>query len=381
MTAPDVLVIGGGPSGLAAAIALRQRGASVAVLDALAPPIDKACGEGLMPDAVADLARLGVQLTQKDGAAFRGIRFTGWHGNAPTQVSARFSGKAAGVGVRRRHLHALLVARAAEAGVRMRWDTPAALGPGGRVKAKGAELRYGWLIGADGMSSRVRAWAGLDRARVRSRRFGFRCHYAAAPWSEFVEVHWSSAGQVYITPVGGHEICVATVSRHPGMRLDQVVATIPLLQARLSGAELRTGLRGSVTSTRKLHRVTTGRVALIGDASGSVDAVTGEGIALGFRQAMLLAESLERGGLEHYARHHAATLRMPQFMSGVLLGMDRHAWFRERAISMLARRPALFAGMLGVHLGEQDAAGFLLRHGLRLGWGLATSGPAPALLD
>ena len=71
----DALIVGGGPAGLASAIALRQKGLDVLVADALRPPIDKACGEGLMPDAQKDLAALGVQLTGHDGAAFDGIAF------------------------------------------------------------------------------------------------------------------------------------------------------------------------------------------------------------------------------------------------------------------------------------------------------------------
>ncbi|MGB8062426.1 MAG: FAD-binding protein, partial [Candidatus Sulfotelmatobacter sp.] len=50
LTSTDVFVIGGGPAGLAAAIAARKCGLRVIVADAAQPPIDKACGEGLMPD-------------------------------------------------------------------------------------------------------------------------------------------------------------------------------------------------------------------------------------------------------------------------------------------------------------------------------------------
>ena len=49
----DVFVIGGGPAGLAAAIAARRRGLDVTVADCSVPPIDKACGEGIMPDGLA----------------------------------------------------------------------------------------------------------------------------------------------------------------------------------------------------------------------------------------------------------------------------------------------------------------------------------------
>ena len=71
----EVFVVGGGPAGLAAAIAARQRGFEVVVADSAQPPIDKACGEGLMPDGVAALGRLGVSATISHGFPFQGIRF------------------------------------------------------------------------------------------------------------------------------------------------------------------------------------------------------------------------------------------------------------------------------------------------------------------
>ena len=73
----DVLVVGGGPAGLSAAIAARRKGFSVTLIDAAVPPIDKACGEGLMPDALRALADLGVEIPADAGFAFYGIRFLG----------------------------------------------------------------------------------------------------------------------------------------------------------------------------------------------------------------------------------------------------------------------------------------------------------------
>ena len=58
----DVFVVGGGPAGLASAIAARRNGFDVVIADSARPPIDKACGEGLMPDGVAALRRIGVEL-------------------------------------------------------------------------------------------------------------------------------------------------------------------------------------------------------------------------------------------------------------------------------------------------------------------------------
>ncbi|MGB6361235.1 MAG: FAD-dependent oxidoreductase, partial [Thermoanaerobaculia bacterium] len=69
--ASDVVVVGGGPAGLATAIAARDLGLAVTVLERRQPPIDKACGEGLMPDGVRRLAALGVRLEPERARPFR----------------------------------------------------------------------------------------------------------------------------------------------------------------------------------------------------------------------------------------------------------------------------------------------------------------------
>src|SRR6266851_4945578 len=99
----DVLVVGGGPAGLATAIAARRKGMRVRLVDSAHPPIDKACGEGLMPDALKALAELGVRLPDGVGGVFRGIRFIG-DGIA---VEAEFPSRYA-VAVRRTILHQIL---------------------------------------------------------------------------------------------------------------------------------------------------------------------------------------------------------------------------------------------------------------------------------
>ena len=71
----DVFVIGGGPAGLATAIAARRHGLSVVLADGAVPPIDKPCGEGLMPDGVEALHHLGITIPEGEAYPFRGIRF------------------------------------------------------------------------------------------------------------------------------------------------------------------------------------------------------------------------------------------------------------------------------------------------------------------
>jgi flavin-dependent dehydrogenase len=368
-----VLIAGGGPAGLAAAIALRQRGVAVMVADAMKPPIDKPCGEGLMPDSLHELARLGVELTPADGAAFRGIRFV--HGD--DVATAEFPA-GVGIGLRRQSLHSRLVARAEEAGVTLRWQSPVQLLEDGEVRIAGEMVRYRWLIGADGQNSRVRGWVGLDDARTISRRFGFRRHFQVAPWSSFVEVHWGWSGQAYVTPTGPREVCVAAVTHDTQCRLHTLLEELPELSARLGGllAEPVDRERGALTTTRRLRRVAVnlpqhGRAALLGDASGSADAVTGEGMGMAFRQALLLAECIEAEDLARYNRLHPATLRRPQTMARMMLLMDRRDGLRERAIGMLAEKPKLFARMLGVHVGAESLPHFAAAKGLEACWRLA----------
>ena len=393
----DVLIVGGGPAGLAAALALRQRGAAVTVADARKPPIDKACGEGLMPDSLRDLALLGVELTPDDGVAFRGIRFVNHEKDRDGEpretdvATAEFPSGAGldlglGVGLRRQALHARLVAQAEAAGVDLRWQSQVQLKQDGRVLVAGEVHSYGCLVGADGEGSQVRRWAGLERCKILSKRFGFRQHFRVDPsasWSPFVEVHWAASGQAYITPVGPDEVCVATISNNKYCRVETLLEELPQLRARLAGGAKtatvpRGAERGSLTTTRRLSRVAVGCIALIGDASGSADAITGEGMGMAFRQALLLAECFEIGDLERYNRLHPEILRLPQTMAQVMLLMDRSAAFRNRALRMLAAEPAIFARMLGVHLGSEPMGRFIVTTGLEVAWRMMVQRQASA---
>jgi 2-polyprenyl-6-methoxyphenol hydroxylase-like FAD-dependent oxidoreductase len=378
LTTTEVLIVGGGPAGLAAAIALHQRGIDCTVVEARSPGIDKACGEGLMPDSREALAQLGVVLDQSDGHMVRGIRFQ----NAAHHVDARFP-SGSGIGVLRPHLHALLAERAEAAGARLLWNshirlTSAADSAYRTALVNGRPIRFRWLVGADGQASTVRKWAGLDRARMRSLRYGFRTHYRVAPWSDMVEVHWGRSGQLYITPVADDCVCAVYITRDPGCDRANLLADFPEVENRVAGAEA-SAQRGAVTASCKLRRVATSFVALIGDASGSADAITGEGLAISFRQAHALAESLSgsqpRGGsLEPYRRAHREIGKLPFAMGELMLTLDRWPALQVRAMRALAANPAIFEDLLHAHVGEKGLASVLLRRGPSFGWNLLMKG-------
>jgi menaquinone-9 beta-reductase len=356
----DLFVVGGGPAGLAVAIAARRRGLTVVVADPARPPIDKACGEGLLPDSLAALAALGVEV---GGFRFDGIRFLG--GGAAVQ--ARFP-NGFGLGVSRTGLHDALVGRAEALGVRLLWGARVEGLIDGGVRAGGQAVRCRWVAGADGCHSRVRHWAGLDAARGRETlRYGLRRHYPLAPWTGFVEVYWGRGCQIYVTPVAPGRMCVTLISANPRLRLEAALPEFPELRERLAGVGSETSGRGAVTVTRQLKAVWRGNVALVGDASGSVDAITGEGMCLVFRQAEALARALSSGGLERYGEEHRALAWRPGLMAGLLLALGNRAGLRDRALRGLAADPDIFARILSVHVGAA-APVRLLPAGFSLGW-------------
>ena len=344
----DVFVIGGGPAGLAVALAARQSGFDVVVADRAAPPFNKACAEGLMPDGIAALRRLGVELGPEHGASFRGIRFL----NNRTEVELRFPDNGgSGFGIRRTVLHQILIERAEAAGVVIRWLARVeSLSPSG-VNVDGRTVRCRWIIGADGFHSRVRRWTGLEPVWNGARRIGFRQHFRLRPWTDFVEVHWHDHCQAYVTPVGQDEVCLAMIGGGRTARISDLPALFPVLAKRLRGAEPTDLPRGAISMSVKLSAVTRGRVALVGDASGSVDAITGEGLALAFRQATFLATSLRAEDLEFYDAVHRKIGRRPRLMARLLLALDGRGGLRQRALYALAAHPRIFHHLLAFHVG------------------------------
>lgn len=333
----DVFIVGGGPAGLAAGIAARRKGMRVVIADGNKPPVDKACGEGLMPDSREAAARLGIHFPDSIGFEFSGIRFL----NAGRSVTAEFP-HGRGIGIRRTVLHETLMQTAVDAGVELRWNAPVP-----SIEA----IKARWIIGADGSQSRVRRWAGLDRFVGNTRRFAYRRHYAMAPWTDRMEVHWGQDCQMYITPVGRAEICVALISRNPELRIAEALEReFPVLHERLAGQPVSSRERGAITATMRLRAVARGNVALIGDASGSVDAITGDGLCLSFRQAELLADAMEQGDLSLYDRAYPRLVFRPHLMSKTMLLLDRGSAIRRIALGTMSAQPWIFKKLLAFHV-------------------------------
>lgn len=363
----NVFVVGGGPAGLAAAIAAQQQGMRVMLADYERPPVDKACGEGLMPDSAAALAALGVSLEGVETFAFRGIRFVGPESATPADFPV-----GRGLGIRRTVLHRLLVERAQQLGIEMLWGTRVSGISERSVVIDGRRIECNWIVGADGQNSRVRAWAGLNSGRQHDQRIGLRRHFEIEPWSEYVEIYWGEHSQVYVTPIARRAVCVAMISR---TREDFTAALerFPSLAQHLRGATPLTSVKGAPTITRSLRRVCRGNVALIGEASGSADAITGEGLALAFRQAVCLAAAIASSDLMRYQVEHRRIASHPQRMGRAMLLMDKNGWVRRQMLRAFDRTPALFQRLLSLHLGNTGLRAFGIDGALQLGWSLLTA--------
>lgn len=331
----DVLVAGGGPVGLATAIGAARAGLKTAVVEPRSAPIDKACGEGLMPGAVRALADLGVVPT---GYRFSGIRYVSGDDTATATFTA-----GPGLGVPRRTLHTALHSAARDAGVEMITDTVTEIEQDADgVRAAGVRARY--LVGADGLHSRVRRLTGLDHpaAPGAPKRWGIRMHYAMAPWTDHVEVHWSPVGEAYVTPLGPELVGVAVLSDRR-LSFDCQLLDLPMLRERLT-VQPASLPRGAGPLRQRSRARVAGRVALVGDAAGYVDALTGEGLAIGFSSAAALVERIVAEDLPAYERDHRRITRRYRLITSALLSATEHPSLRRHVVPAARHLPRLYQG-------------------------------------
>ena len=319
--------------GLAAAAHARLAGLTVALIEPRDSPVDKACGEGLMPSAVGELERLAVSPA---GRPLSGITYL-----APSRsVTAAFRDRP-GLGVRRTVLVAALAERAESLGaVRVPGRVDGIEQDATGVTAAG--LRARWMFAADGLHSPIRTALGLAVPPGRPRRYGLRRHFALRPWSRFVEVHWSDRAEAYVTPVAKDLVGAAVLVSGAGSSYDEVLAEFPALQARLRGAPPVTDVRGAGPMRQGARSPVCGRVLLVGDAAGYVDALTGEGIAVGLATARAAVAAVLADRPDDYRHSWRRATRRYRWSAGTLVAVGHRPRLRQALVPAAVALPGLF---------------------------------------
>jgi flavin-dependent dehydrogenase len=331
----DLLVGGGGPAGLATALYGARAGLEVVVVERRRGVLDKACGEGMMPHTVEHLKRLGIS---PQGRPLRGIRYL----DGDRQVEAQFRA-GAGRGVRRTVLHAAMLEAAEAAGVRfVSNDIGEIRQDGESVCAAGLRARH--LAAADGLHSPIRRELGLALLSRGPRRWGIRRHVQIAPWTDNVEVHWAGAAEAYVTPVADDCVGIAILSSSRG-GFDAHLDEFPQLRERFSGQEHGQDRAAGPLRQRVMSR-TAGRVLLVGDAAGYVDALTGEGMGLAFGAAELLVECVVTDRTGEYDRRWRGLTRRYRLITAALVRAGAHAPVRRRIVPTATMLPGVFDVMV-----------------------------------
>ncbi len=370
----DVVVVGCGVAGAAAALHLAARGYAVLAVDRGTYPREKVCGEGLMPHGVAELDALGLGAALRATGArpFRGIAY---HVGGADAVGTFAEGT--GLGVRRLKLDALLFEACGRAGVEVWTDTRV---DDVRVTADGVEvstaegpIRARAIVGADGRGSKVRRALGLEVRARGPHRYGVRVHLALAPGvreRDVVDVYVHGDAEVYVTPTGPGEVNVAllcgrevtrSLGDDPTARVLEIARRAPDLAALLDGASTRTPAGVCGPLRRSVKAVYAERAVLVGDAAGFVDAITGEGMSIGLVSARLAADSLHAAlaadvwgarALAPYGAARRAATRDQIALTELVLWGFRRPWLARHIVGNLGRHPELFGRMLSVNSGS-----------------------------
>jgi flavin-dependent dehydrogenase len=328
----DLLVVGGGPIGLATAIHARMAGLDVVIIEPRENTIDKACGEGLMPEAINLLNEMGVYPT---GIDFFGIKYI----SGKRSIDARFS-RGRGVGVRRTELYDALHQRAVQLGVQWHKAKVTDLNQHSDwIEAAGIKGRY--LIAADGLHSSVRSILGLHVENTKLRRYGARQHFYHEPWSDLVDVHWLDGAELYVTPVSKEIVGIAVLGVRP-LDFKAAIASVPEIAMRLKDAKAASELKGAGPLRQNTSARTKGRAILVGDASGYVDALTGEGLRIGLAQARAAVNAVVKHDPKSYEKEWLKITRSYRVLTGSLTWAAAHPPIRKLIVPAAQTLPWVF---------------------------------------
>jgi menaquinone-9 beta-reductase len=324
----DVLVIGGGPAGAAAAYWLARHGHDVTIVERKTFPREKTCGDGLTPRAVKQLVDMGLSEPLSMFHRYSGLRATGMGRELELEWPSHPIYPQHGYVVRRRELDWMVAQNAELAGATL-LQGHEAVAPiiergfvrGATVQAKGAsspiEVRARYVVVADGANSRFGRALGTFRTRDWPYGTAIRTYWESPkhddPWIESaLDVKDRNGnplpGYGWIFPVGDGTVNIG-VGLLSTFRDFKSVNTTHLLDAYAHQVRDRWQIDPDVPT----QKATSGRIPMggsvgpksgptylvIGDAAGSVNPFNGEGIDYAYETARLAADVLHDALVEN----------------------------------------------------------------------------------
>lgn len=343
MTKPldyEVAIVGGGPAGLAAGIGFARRGFSTVIIEKNEWPIDKACGEGLMPDGVAELERLGVLPHLDASYPFKGVELVSKRG---TRMPVPFR-NGNGLGIRRTALsQALFAVASQELNLICMPRTKLLSIDHKQLTTSKSNISYRFLVGADGLRSQVRKLVATE-VPTKVRRYGATQHFEIAPWSQFVEVYFSDGIEAYVTPCGDNQVGVAFLWHYDRFSpthgraglIAQCLSHFPNLKERLSNCVATSETQTIGPMRRKIRVNKLPGIALLGDAAGYHDAITGEGVSLSLLEARALVERYPHA-LGSYQKAQRRLKSKANLLTGSALFLSRRPYLQDAAFRLVSR--------------------------------------------
>ena len=373
----EILVVGAGPAGSAAAAALAARGRDVLLVEAHAHPRAKACAEYASPRIVEELRILGLgdEAWQVDALALQGMRVI----RGDDAVDVRYhdaGGQRMAWGVERTRFDSTLAAHAVAKGARLMEHTSlvdvgwhgGVGGTGGRVVRATVRtpegrrgVRCSLLIGADGARSRVSQAISVEGRVAAPRRLGLVAHYEGVPdLVEHGEMHVGPGWYVGLAPLAGDRLNVGMAlpldgDRRPAEeRFAAAIDGLPAVAERLRGRARLTPIIGASPIGHRVRRAAGPGWMLIGDAAGFIDPFTGEGIYRALRSARAAAESLadlDDGASARYLAARRKAFAAKDALTWLVQGMLAAPPVMGYALRRLKSRPET-AERLGSALGD-----------------------------